>query len=133
MGSMMLLAACSGKKQEDDSWYRPIDEFVTQHQQMMQSQPDSMILHVRNLKCGGKPELVEQWKRLIVAKCCYLKGADPECQSLIDSVNSYCRQNPGLETLSRYSRMQIIFKACCCRLWASVNPPALITSRLIMN
>ena len=28
MGSMMLLAACSGKKQEDDSWYRPIDEFV---------------------------------------------------------------------------------------------------------
>lgn len=98
MGSMMLLAACSGKKQEDDSWYRPIDEFVTQHQQMMQSQPDSMILHVRNLKCGGKPELVEQWKRLIVAKCCYLKGADPECQSLIDSVNSYCRQNPELET-----------------------------------
>lgn len=98
MGSMMLLAACSGKKQEDDSWYRPIDEFVTQHQQMMQSQPDSMILHVRNLKCGGKPELVEQWKRLIVAKFCYLKGADPECQSLIDSVNSYCRQNPELET-----------------------------------
>ena len=98
MGCMMLLAACSRKKQEDDSWYRPIDEFVTQHQQMMQSQPDSMILHVRNLKCGGKPELVEQWKRLIVAKCCYLKGADPECQSLIDSVNSYCRQNPELET-----------------------------------
>lgn len=98
MGCMMLLAACSGKKQEDDSWYRPIDEFVTQHQQMMQSQPDSMILHVRNLKCGGKPELVEQWKRLIVAKCCYLKGADPECQSLIDSVNCYCRQNPDLET-----------------------------------
>ena len=98
MGCMMLLAACSSEKKEDDSWYRPIDEFVSQHQQMMQSQPDSMILHVRNLKCGGKPELVEQWKRLIVAKCCYLKGADPECQSLIDSVNSYCRQNPDLET-----------------------------------
>ena len=98
MGCMMLLAACSSEKKEDDSWYRPIDEFVTQHQQMMQSQPDSMILHVRNLKCGGKPELVEQWKRLIVAKCCYLKGADPECQALIDSVNSYCRQNPDLET-----------------------------------
>lgn len=98
MGCMMLLAACSSEKKEDDSWYRPIDEFVSQHQQMMQSQPDSMILHVRNLKCGGKPELVEQWKRLIVTKCCYLKGADPECQSLIDSVNSYCRQNPDLET-----------------------------------
>ena len=98
MGCMMLLAACSSEKKEDDSWYRPIDEFVSQHQQMMQSQPDSMILHVRNLKCGGKPELVGQWKRLIVAKCCYLKGADPECQSLIDSVNSYCRQNPDLET-----------------------------------
>ena len=98
MGCMMLLAACSSEKKEDDSWYRPIDEFVTQHQQMMQSQPDSMILQIRNLKCGGKPELVEQWKRLIVAKCCYLKGADPECQALIDSVNSYCRQNPGLET-----------------------------------
>lgn len=98
MGCMMLLAACSSEKKEDDSWYRPIDEFVTQHQQMMQSQPDSMILQIRNLKCGGKPELVEQWKRLIVAKCCYLKGADPECQSLIDSVNSYCRQNPDLET-----------------------------------
>ena len=76
MGCMMLLAACSSEKKEDDSWYRPIDEFVTQHQQMMQSQPDSMILQIRNLKCGGKPELVEQWKRLIVAKCCYLKGAD---------------------------------------------------------
>jgi tetratricopeptide (TPR) repeat protein len=98
MGCMMLLAACSSEKKEDDSWYRPIDEFVTQHQQMMQSQPDSMILHVRNLKCGGKPELVEQWKRLIVAKCCYLKGADPECQALIDSVNGFCRQHPDLET-----------------------------------
>lgn len=94
----MLLAACSSEKKEDDSWYRPIDEFVTQNQQMMQSQPDSMILQIRNLKCGGKPELVEQWKRLIVAKCCYLKGADPECQALIDSVNGFCRQHPDQET-----------------------------------
>lgn len=98
MGCMMLLAACSSEKKEDDSWYRPIDEFVTQHQQMMQSQPDSMILQIRNLKCGGKPELVEQWKRLIVAKCCYLKGADPECQAFIDSVNGFCRQHPDQET-----------------------------------
>lgn len=95
---MLLLAACSSEKKEDDSWYRPIDEFVTQHQQMMQSQPDSMIQQIRNLKCGGKPELVEQWKRLIVAKCCYLKGADPECQALIDSVNGFCRQHPDQET-----------------------------------
>lgn len=94
----MLLAACSSEKKEDDSWYKPIDEFVTQHQQMMQSQPDSMILQIRNLKCGGKPELVEQWKRLIVAKCCYLKGADPESQALIDSVNVFCRQHPDQET-----------------------------------
>lgn len=98
MGCMLLLAACSSEKKEDDSWYRPIDEFVTQHQQMMQSQPDSMILQIRNLKCGGKPKLVEQWKRLIVAKCCYLKGADPECQALIDSVNGFCRQHPDQET-----------------------------------
>lgn len=98
MECMMLLAACSSEKKEDDSWYRPIDEFVTQHQQMMQSQPDSMILQIRNLKCGGKPELVEQWKRLIVAKCCYLKGADPECQALIDSVNGFCCQHPDQET-----------------------------------
>lgn len=98
MGCMMLLAACSSEKKEDDSWYRPIDEFVTQHQQMMQSQPDSMIQQIRNLKCEGKPELVEQWKRLIVAKCCYLKGADPECQALIDSVNGFCRQHPDQET-----------------------------------
>lgn len=98
MGCMMLLAACSSEKKEDDSWYRPIDEFVTQHQQMMQSQPDSMILQIRNMKCGGKPELVEQWKRLIMAKCCYLKGAAPECQALIDSVNGFCRQHPDRET-----------------------------------
>lgn len=98
MGCMMLLAACSSENKEDDSWYRPIDEFVTQHQQMMQSQPDSMILQIRNLKCEGKPELVEQWKRLIIAKCCYLKGADPECQALIDSVNGFCRQHPDRET-----------------------------------
>lgn len=98
MGCMMLLAACSSENKEDDSWYRPIDEFVTQHQQMMQSQPDSMILQIRNLKCEGKPELVEQWKRLIIAKCCYLKGADPECQALIDSVNGFCRQHPDQET-----------------------------------
>ena len=98
MGCMMLLAACSSEKKKDDSWYRPIDEFVTQHQQMMQSQPDSMIQQIRNLKCGGKPELVEQWKRLIVAKCCYLKGADSECQALIDSVNGFCRQHPDQET-----------------------------------
>ena len=98
MGCMILLAACSSEKKKDDSWYRLIDEFVTQHQQMMQSQPDSMIQQIRNLKCGGKPELVEQWKRLIVAKCCYLKGADPECQALIDSVNGFCRQHPDQET-----------------------------------
>lgn len=98
MGGMLLLAACSSEKKKDDSWYKPIDEFVTQHQQMMQSQPDSMIQQIRNLKCGGKPKLVEQWKRLIVAKCCYLKGADPECQALIDSVNGFCRQHPDQET-----------------------------------
>lgn len=98
MGGMLLLAACSSEKKKDDSWYKPIDEFVTQHQQMMQSQPDSMIQQIRNLKCGGKLELVEQWKRLIVAKCCYLKGADPECQALIDSVNGFCRQHPDQET-----------------------------------
>ncbi len=98
LGGVMLLASCSGKHQEDDSWYKPINEFVTQHQQLMQAHPDSMMTLIRNLKCDGQPELVTQWKRLIRAKCCYLKGADPECQALIDSVNGYCRQHPHRNT-----------------------------------
>ena len=98
LGGVLLLASCAGKDQEDDSWYKPIDEFVTQHQQVMQAHPDSMMVLVKNLKCDAQPELVNQWKRLIVAKCCYLKGADPECQALIDSVNDYCRLHPNQKT-----------------------------------
>lgn len=98
LSGVLLLASCSGKKQEDDSWYKPIDEFVAQHQQLMQTHPDSMMVLVRKMKCDAQPELVNQWKRLIVAKCCYLKGADPACQSLIDSVNAYCRLHPNKNT-----------------------------------
>lgn len=43
-------------------------------------------------------QLVEQWKRLLVAKCHYLKGDDAGCIAIIDSINDFCRQHPGQKT-----------------------------------
>lgn len=43
-------------------------------------------------------QLVEQWKRLLVAKCHYLKGDDAGCIAIIDSINDFCRQHPGKKT-----------------------------------
>ncbi len=94
-GIGMLLAACSKGEQEDASWYKPVDDFVNAHLSLMQTNPDSMVILVKELPCDGKPELVEQWKRLIIAKCYYLKGIDAESIALIDTVNAFCRNHPG--------------------------------------
>ncbi len=91
----LLVASCSKKEREDDSWYKPIDDFVNTHLPLMQTNPDSMAMLVRQLPCDGNPELVKQWKRLLVAKCHYLKGEDAKATSLIDSANAFCRNHPG--------------------------------------
>ncbi len=92
------LLSCSRSERADNSWYAPIDEFVKEHVSLMQSNPDSMAQLVRQLKCDGAPELSEQWKRLIIAKCCYMKGADTESLSLIDSVNAFCLAHPDCKS-----------------------------------
>ena len=99
IGTITLLASCSDNRHDDNSWFKPIDDFVAEHQQLMQSHPDSMAMLIRRLQCNERPELSDQWKRLIIAKCYFLKGADAECQNLIDSVNDFCRQHPN----SQYS------------------------------
>ena len=89
----LAIVSCSKKEQENDGWYKPINEFVAHHQQLMQSNPDSMMTLIKNLKTDADAQLTLQWKRLIIAKCLYLKGSDSECLATIDSVNAYCQQH----------------------------------------
>lgn len=92
---LMLLVSCSKKEQGNDSWYKPVNEFVANHQELMQSNPDTMLLLVDGVKCGGDQELAKQWKRLVKARCYYLKGADDKCLAQVDSVNEYCKSHPS--------------------------------------
>lgn len=103
---MLLFAACSHRQKGDESWHKDIDEFVSGHQSLMQSHPDSMIMLIRNFKCEGNPDKSDQWKKLLIAKCYYMKGADAQCQSLIDSVNAYCKQTPDNRILSYVDNLQ---------------------------
>lgn len=59
---MLLLAACSHRQKDDELWHKDIDEFVSGHQSLMQSHPDSMIMLIRNFKCEGNPDKSDQWK-----------------------------------------------------------------------
>lgn len=68
---MLLFAACSHRQKGDESWHKDIDEFVSGHQSLMQSHPDSMIMLIRNFKCEGNPDKSDQWKKLLIAKCYY--------------------------------------------------------------
>ena len=103
---VLAFAACSHRQKDDESWHKDIDEFMSSHQSLMQSHPDSMIMLIRNFKCEGNPEKSAQWKRILIAKCYYMKGADAQCQSLIDSVNAYCKQNPDNRILSYADNLQ---------------------------
>lgn len=62
---MLLLAACSHRQKGDELWHKDIDEFVSGHQSLMQSHPDSMIMLIRNFKCEGNPDKSDQWKKLL--------------------------------------------------------------------
>jgi hypothetical protein len=53
---MLLFAACSHRQKGDEPWHKDIDEFVSGHQSLMQSHPDSMIMLIRNFKCEGNPD-----------------------------------------------------------------------------
>lgn len=74
---MLLFAACSHRQKGDESWHKDIDEFVSGHQSLMQSHPDSMIMLIRNFKCEGNPDKSDLWKKLLIAKCYYMKGLMP--------------------------------------------------------
>lgn len=116
IGTITLLASCSDNRHDDNSWFKPIDDFVAEHQQLMQSHPDSMAMLIRRLQCNERPELSDQWKRLIIAKCYFLKGADAECQNLIDSVNDFAVSILTHNTHTRYNPMPTTFRVCCFRL-----------------
>lgn len=90
VGISVLIASCAGRDIEDDSWYRPIDEFVAAHESLMQSMPDSMMTLLSRVPCQGDPELSALWKKIVVAKCHFLKGEDAACQAIIDTVDAYC-------------------------------------------
>ena len=51
---MLAFAACSHRQKGDESWHKDIDEFMSSHQSLMQSHPDSMIMLIRNFKCEGR-------------------------------------------------------------------------------
>ena len=94
VGALTLLTSCVGEEGEEDAWYRPVDEFVSSHQSLMQSDPDSMMTLVRDIPCGGDSVLAAQWKNLVIAKCHFLKGEDPQCLSIVDSVDAFCHKHP---------------------------------------
>ncbi len=93
-----MVAACSKEKPSGDcDLHKVMREFVVSHHEQMQGNPDSVTAIVRAMECGGDPALAMQWKRIVVAKCQYLKGDNAECMAMADTVEAYCRRHPGDE------------------------------------
>ena len=93
-----VVAACSkGKPAGGCDLHKAMREFVASHHEQMQANPDSIAAVVRAMSCGGDPDLARQWKRIVVAKCQYLKGDNAGCVAMADTVESYCRSHQGDE------------------------------------
>ena len=87
----MFLMACSQQEQKADPWYGPLAELMAEHERLLQSNPDSMMLLIKQYKVAGDAELTDQWKNLLLAKCNFMKGEDAECKSRVLATLDYCQ------------------------------------------
>lgn len=96
----LILASCGQKEQKTKLWYGPLADIMAQHEQLLQSNPDSMMLLINQYQGKGNAQLTEQWKNLLLAKCDFMKGNDPECKRRILASLDYCEhQAQGADRL----------------------------------
>lgn len=93
--AVALLASCGQRKSEDRSWYAPLSMMMTENVKVLQANPDSMMQLISQFKSDGNPELVSQWKNLLLAKCCFMKGDDAQCVNRIKQAWKYVRLHDG--------------------------------------
>lgn len=91
---LLLFSFCSRKGSQGELWHEAIDSLVAQHEQLMQSNPDSMISLINHLNVKADTSLVKQWKTLLVAKCLFMKGNDSATIAKLNLVRKFCLQNP---------------------------------------
>lgn len=91
---VLLLFGCQGKSSKGELWHEAVDSLVAHHEQLMQSNPDSMILLINHLNVEADTTLAQQWKSLLVAKCLFMKGEDSAMFSKLEQVKSYCLLHP---------------------------------------
>lgn len=97
---LLLLVACRRQEDKKEQWYGPLAGLMAEHEQLLQTNPDSMKLLVNRYQGEGNPEEIAQWKNLLLAKCAYMKGEDAECKKRILSALAYCEhQVQGEEKL----------------------------------
>lgn len=89
----LLFSFCSKQNGKGELWHEAIDSLVAHHEQLMQSNPDSMILLIRELKVEADTTWVNQWKSLLIAKCLFLKGDDSATIAKLNQVRAFCLQN----------------------------------------
>lgn len=92
---MGLLSSCSQPKAEQTDWYQPLSDLMSEHEQLLQTHPDSMKLLIRQYHSQGDTMLVGQWKNLLIAKCCFMKGEDAECVKRVEQAWSFAQQHKG--------------------------------------
>jgi len=98
-----LLASCGQRKGEDKSWYAPLSAMMTENVKVLQTNPDSMMQLISQFQSDGNPELVNQWKNLLMAKCCFMKADDAQCVERIKKTWKYARQHEGEASSSKLS------------------------------
>lgn len=97
---LLLMASCGQREEKTEQWYGPLADIMAQHEQLLQSNPDSMMLLIKQYKGDGDQQLTEQWKNLLLAKCDYMKGNDPECKRRLLAALQYCEhQAQGYDQL----------------------------------
>lgn len=97
---LILFAACRQQEEKGEQWYGSLAGLMKEYEQLLQTNPDSMKLLIRQYQGNGNTNETVQWKNLLLAKCAYMKGEDAECKKRILSTLSYCEhQAQGEEKL----------------------------------
>lgn len=97
---LVLFGACQQREEKEELWYGPLAGLMEEHEQLLQTNPDSMKLLVNQYQGDGNPEETAQWKNLLLAKCAYMKGEDADCKKRILATLAYCEcQVQGEEKL----------------------------------
>lgn len=90
-----FLTSCSQRKAEMSDWYQPLTDLMSEREQLLQTNPDSMKQLIAHYPSDADSALVGQWKNLLIAKCCFMKGEDAECIKRIKQAWHYAQQHEG--------------------------------------